>query len=95
VSETERMVRVSFRKQVSDGNYGTEAAEVTLEWPMADCETVRDDDRTAARMLEEARELVQQELMQSPNANVRRLFQPRTTAPSSAMRVPSDYEDDD
>jgi len=92
VNDGERMVRVSFRKQVSDGNYGTEAAEVSLEWVMSETETCHDDARTAARMLSEARELVQGELMLSPSANVRRLFQPRTTA----MRVPppDDYEDD-
>jgi hypothetical protein len=91
----ERMVRVSFRKQVSDGNYGTEAAEVSLEWAMSETETVVDDHRTAAAMLEQARTLVQRELAMSPSANVRRLFQTRTTAPSTAMRVPTDYEDED
>ena len=27
-----RRVAVNYRRQVSDGNYGTEAAEVSLEW---------------------------------------------------------------
>lgn len=89
----DRVVRVSFRKQVSDGNYGTEAAEVTLEWYMSDTETVHDDAHTADQMLTQARELVQHELMQSPNANVRRMFAPRSTAPS-AMTVPPEPDDE-
>ena len=60
------LTHVTFRKQVSDGNYGTEAAEVTL-----DC-----DPAVAGLTLAKARQLVHEELARSPSANVRRAVQP-------------------
>lgn len=58
--------RVGFRKQVSDGNYGTEAAEVSFD-VLSGLE---------AQGLERARNLVHAELMRSPSANVRRAVEP-------------------
>ena len=85
-----RQVRVSFRKQVSDGNYGTEAAEVTLEeWLEPDAEPELDE-ATARVLLESARAECHAELMRSPSARIRELFVPR--APSR-MSVPDEPED--
>lgn len=59
------MSHVVFRKQVSDGNYGSETAEVMLDLP--------DDwnDSAVALALQGARELVHAELARSPNSIVR------------------------
>jgi hypothetical protein len=61
-------VRVTFRKQVSDGNYGTEAAEYTLE-----CDQM---DGVADALLQRARALVHAELNRSPSPSVRRALEP-------------------
>jgi hypothetical protein len=67
--ETGRTVRGTVRKQVSDGNYGTEAVEITIEWPVEDGQ---DEDTVAENLLQQARRLVHLELSHSPSANVRR-----------------------
>jgi hypothetical protein len=64
----ERLVRVSFRKQVSDGNYGTEAAEVTLEDSI---DSTIDAAQLAEHLLHQARTLVHAELAVSPAQRVR------------------------
>jgi hypothetical protein len=96
-----RLVRVSFAKGVSDGNYGTERAEVSLDWYVTDDELLSADTEAAISMLAQARELVLNELRRSPSAAVRRAVEtvapqpiaervPRTTAPP-----PAQAEDDD
>jgi len=77
--------RVVFRKQVSDGNYGTEAAEVALDVPVGHPSMV-------AATLETARQLVHEELARSPSASVRRALEPPRPL-SPAMIVPSDMDD--
>ena len=100
LSNPPRLVRVTFRKQVSDGNYGTEAAEVQLDWTVTDDELATADVEAALDMLAQAREVVHNELRRSPSAAVRRSVEmatppvtssraPRTTAP------PLPPEDDD
>lgn len=69
-----RQVRVTFRKAVSDGNYGTESAEVTLEdW--IDTVFIGEDEESytamAAASLRDARALVQAELERSSSQRVR------------------------
>lgn len=69
MSDERRVARVRFRKQVSDGNFGTEAAEVELEQdfdPASENEEV-----VASSLLMEARRLVHNELLRSPSARVR------------------------
>ena len=88
------MVRVTFRKQVSDGSYGTEACEVALE---ADFNPeVDDDDVIAEALFMEARRLVHAELARSPSANVRRTV---GASPTPARAVPAgpapDVDDED
>jgi hypothetical protein len=96
-----RLVRVSFAKGVSDGNYGTERAEVSLDWYVTEDELLSADTEAAISMLAQARELVLNELRRSPSAAVRRAVEtmapqpiaeraPRTTAPP-----PAQAEDDD
>jgi len=65
---------VVFRKQVSDGNYGSEVAEVLLEVDMDDAHEARE--AVLALALENARQLVHAELRKSPSSNVRRALEP-------------------
>lgn len=89
---TDRLIHVSYKRAVSDGNYGTEAAEVYLEWHSEDDHQGNQDGEMAAAMLREAHGIVHAQLGQSRNVAVRRAVQPRTTAPSAAT-VPPDEED--
>jgi|SRR5262252_7062192 len=59
---------VTFRKQVSDGNYGSEVAEATVF-----VDDVTDDAIAAALAM--ARRLVFDELRKSPSSNVRRALE--------------------
>ena|SRR5215471_2947422 len=59
---------VTFRKQVSDGNYGSEVAEATV---FVDDVT----EEAVAAALATARRLVFDELRNSPSANVRRALE--------------------
>jgi hypothetical protein len=82
---TEHLVRVTFRKQVSDGNFGTEAAEVTLE-DVVDDEA--DGDAMATLLGIQARRVVHAELARSPSAIVRRTVQPQPPQPTRPYRGP-------
>jgi hypothetical protein len=75
---------VIFRKQVSDGNYGTESAEVLLEL---------EPEESAADMLALARILVHTELRQSPAWRVRDAVTP-SELPDAAVSVPPDDLED-
>jgi hypothetical protein len=66
-------VRVTFRKAISDGNYGTELAEVSLEY---ECEPGQEQTEFAEALLVEARARVHAELGRSPSSTVRRAFEP-------------------
>jgi len=61
---------VSFRKQVSDGNYGSEVAEVSV-----DVDIVGQGEEAIAAALATARRLVHEELRQSPSASVRQALE--------------------
>jgi len=65
--------RVVFRKQLSDGNYGSEVAEVLLDVEFAEGE---DLDQAVAATLANARRLVHAELGRSPSTTVRRALEP-------------------
>ena len=91
--------RVSFRKQVSDGNYGTESAEVHLDVEFAAGEVM---DQAVAATLANARRLVHEELRQSPSSNVRRALEyPRWKEAESSAELElaagkrEAYRDDD
>jgi hypothetical protein len=66
--------RVVFRKQVSDGNYGTETAEVVLD-VLSDMDDGSWNTSSVRACLELARRLVHEELARSPSANVRRALE--------------------
>jgi len=72
--------RVVFRKQLSDGNYGSEVAEVLLEVDNFDDTALSDIDKASeeaiAAALARARQLVHAELRKSPSSNVRRALEP-------------------
>ena len=83
MTEPQRQIRVVFKKQVSDGNYGSESAEVMLECWSSDTDEDSDND-AAATMLTDARILVHAELARSPNPRVRSALQlPLPTAEAS------------
>jgi hypothetical protein len=82
-------VRVSFRKVVSDGNYGSEAAEVMLEYEV---EAGEEQTEFAEALLEQARARVHAELARSPSANVRRAA---ARAPMASVPPEADPDDDD
>jgi len=65
---TDSEQRVTFRKQVSDGNYGSEVAEATVF-------AGDDTDEAIAAALATARRLVHAELLQSPSVSVRRALE--------------------
>ena len=68
MTEIPRSVLVTFRKQISDGNYGSETAEITLEaWVESD----EDEEQAALGQLMAARRYVQAELARSPSAHIR------------------------
>ena len=87
IAHNYRQVRVSFRKQVSDGNYGTEAAEVSLEWYM-DGGDGEDDENMAHELLNNARALVHAQLSRSPSTRVRQSL----TAPKQTQTLDDAYE---
>jgi len=70
VSSGQEPDRVSFRKQVSDGNYGSEVAEVSV-----DVDIVGQGDEAIAAALALARRLVHAELRESPSAAIRRALE--------------------
>jgi hypothetical protein len=71
-------ISVTFRKAVSDGNYGTEAAEVTVTAELTDDGDYR---LQHAALLAQARATVHSELNQSPSSAVRRALQRQEPAP--------------
>jgi len=86
VSDESARVHVAFRKQVSDGNYGSESAEVWLD-VFED-----DDDAAIAVRLEAARRLVHAELAKSPAWRVRDAVTP-SELPPDQLPPPDDPED--
>jgi len=89
-----RKVGVSYRRQVSDGNYGTEACEVSMEWYVESSDDATFDQEAATEMLGQAREIVHTQLRGSNNTAIRAMFTPRATAPArSAATVPADDDE--
>jgi hypothetical protein len=62
--------RVTYRRYVSDGNYGTEGAEVSLEVPLGEVYDLSGE--PVESMLEQAKQLVYAKLAESPSYAVRR-----------------------
>jgi hypothetical protein len=81
---------VTFKKVVSDGNYGSETAEVTFTASLD--ETDDFEGHVNSRwLLEYARESAQWQLAQSPNMAVRRALvrqEPPQQRPAHADEVP-------
>jgi len=92
-----RRIAAAFRSSRSDGNYGNESAEISLECFVDEEGDAELDSECAAVMLHQARALVEGELARSPSATVRNAFAPRPPAPppssSTAVTVPPDEED--
>lgn len=82
------VVRASFRKQASDGNYGTEAAELTLEVEVESPGDLVNPGEVAAdvgeALLAMCRRRVLDELRNSPSAAVRRALEyPKIEQPAN------------
>lgn len=91
---TELLVRVSFRKQVSDGNYGTEAAEITLE---DSANSPLEQQSLCEDLLDQARQYVHAELGRSPSKTVRltvALRKPEVPAPTHDPDAPTHDPED-
>lgn len=88
----QRTVHVSYKRVVGDGNFGSEAAEVGLEWFIDEDNNSSMDLEFAQEMLANARDLVLDHLHQSLNANVRRAVT-RSIAP--ARTAPTAQADDE
>ena len=82
---------VTFRKQVSDGNYGTEAAEVSIMLNDPDEDGVTQEQ--IAALLEIARRLVHDELKKSPAWRVRDAVTPSELPAETTAAAPDDPED--
>jgi hypothetical protein len=90
----DRQVRVTIRRQVSDGNYGTDAAEVTVEDWVEDDE---DASYAADGLLLEAQRLVYGQLARSSNSRVAAQFRTPAAATKVAtgpVAAPADPDDD-
>jgi hypothetical protein len=80
--------RVVFRKQVSDGNYGTESAEVALDVPLGEVYDLSEE--AVAATLETARRLVHEELSKSPAWRVRDAVKPELPAEPATAADPEE-----
>jgi len=88
-----RKVSVTFRKQVSDGAYGTEAAEVYLEDYINPRTNGDLDEQIAQDLLDEARDLAHRQLAKSPSERVRKAVEVYPLPPY--IKRPDDVDDDD
>lgn len=87
MTEERLLVRASFRKQVSDGNYGTEAAEITLEDSAI---SPLEQQALCEDLLDQARQYVHAELGRSPSKAVRQTVTPRKAEPPAPTDDPED-----
>jgi len=85
--------RVVFRKQVSDGNYGTESAEVSFEYDLPDDAT--SSDMVLAGWLINMRRLVHEELARSPAWRVRDAVTPSELPAESTGTLPDSDDPED
>lgn len=74
----DRVVRVMFRKQISDGNYGSETAEIALEDTLPSNASDEEHDMLAEALLMQARRHVLTELGRSGSTAVCRAVAVRT-----------------
>ena len=93
----QRNVHVVYRRQVSDGNYGTESAEVSLDWFVDNDEATPEDLAAAEEMLAQARDVVLNHLRGSLSEHVRRSVTPPrklAMAGSAAAATAADPDED-
>ena len=91
----DRLVHVSYRRQVSDGNYGTESAEAYLEWYIDADGDANEDQECASEMLRQCHDIVHALLRQSLNTSVQLTVAPRTTKATRGTAMASPPDDDD
>jgi len=88
VPNTERWT-VSFSRQASDGNYGSETIRVERVLVAVDGEVL--DELTAAQAVANCRAIVHAELGRSPNWSVRQAIE----EPKPIKATRSNYDDDE
>ena len=81
----QRTVHVSYKRAVGDGSFGSEAAEVSLEWFIDDDNDSHTDLEFAQEMLGNARDIVLNQLRGSLSANVRRAVTVHRQPPQGAI----------
>ncbi len=86
-------LRAGFKKTVSDGNFGSEVAEVILEVEN-EVEGPDDEDLTDA-LLRLSRRLVHAELARSPSATVRRVLAMQAARPTPPPPLEPEDEGDE
>jgi len=86
------VARATYRRAVSDGHYGTEAAEVTLEQSVPEGTPAAE---VAEQLLGEATALVHQKLALSSSPEVRRAVVARAPAVAAVVPTPDDLDDED
>lgn len=86
MTDERRVARATFRKAVSDGAYGSEFAEVTVEQDYNP--DVEDEETVASGLLATARRLVENELGHSKNGRIRSTVGAKTVGVVAAQRQP-------
>jgi hypothetical protein len=86
------LIRVSFSRQVSDGNYGSETIRHEVEVTADDGQDLSSEESITA--LDLCRRLVHAELARSPNWSIRHAIEEPKTL-STAELAPSNYDDDE
>ena len=96
------MVRVTFRKQISDGNYGSETAECSME---REAKPGEDEGVVAEELLAMCRRRAMDELRSSPSLAVQRGVEYRARVPAMShlpavvtdedLEPPADFDDAD
>jgi hypothetical protein len=88
---SEIRARVVFRKQASDGNYGSETAEVAIDVPLEEVYDLSEE--SIAATLATARRLVHEELRKSPSPSVRLALESLNRGKPAAANEVDELED--
>lgn len=89
----QRSVSVAYRRTVGDGSFGSESAEVNLQWFLDEDDDSHTDLEFAQDMLRSAREIVFTHLRASLSANVRKAVTQSIAPARTAATVPTDEEE--
>ena len=88
-----RQITVVFRQMLSDGNFGNETSEVTLQEWVADQDGV-DDEYVALALNKIARRIVVAQLEESPSLRIRQVVAQQVRSPDGRA-VPITVDDEE